>query len=146
VLHLPMLPSKVRRNLALVRAYAERWRGLAAWAPRSRLTGPLSVVPYRGEIDHGHSYLDTGEIVVRVSDDLAESLATVLHEMAHVAAYPFEESPHHGPLWAERYIAATAEVTRCSPRELRHWLQTYCGGVAGIDPAMAQTLWTVGLG
>lgn len=59
----------------------------------------------------------SGRILVRVGDDFADALATLLHEMAHIAAWPEGDEPHHSRRWRLAYTAACLEVTgvRVSP-------------------------------
>lgn len=95
------------RTTDVIRHYADRWRTLAAWrAHLPALVAIRKMAP--GQRRMGLAHPDECRAIVYVSGDLAEDLATVIHELAHLAA---PNHANHGEQWCELFIAATAEVT-----------------------------------
>lgn len=58
------------------------------------------------------------DVVVRVGEDFADAVATLLHEMAHVVVGPCGGRPH-GATWHAVYAAAAGEALGASGLERR---------------------------
>lgn len=97
----------IRRLLSRFRA----WQGLAAWGgfDFSRLTVSLTRCsdPKKGE---STGYCDGSRLHVTIGRDPADARATLLHEMAHAAAFAHGHDYGHGTAWRAYYEAAASEV------------------------------------
>lgn len=88
----------------VIKTWAERWRSLSAW--RAVIPMQLKFEPYkRGFVGIAHSH--KGLAKIRLTGKLAHDLATVLHELAHLAA---PNSEHHGEHWRKLFVAAAVEA------------------------------------
>lgn len=89
-------------------AWTERAMRLRAWGPAMHVE--LHVDDYQGG-DRGLARtwaVGQGRIDVYADDDRADVLATVLHELAHVAVGP---GVAHAPPWRWAFAAAVRELT-----------------------------------
>lgn len=93
-----------------VEYYADKWRNLRAWG--ALLPMAIELVAHKGTVNLGLAWSRACKAKVRITGDLPRDLATLLHEMAHLAA---PNSEHHGARWKEVYIRAAAEALDCSP-------------------------------
>jgi hypothetical protein len=90
--------------------WAHTWRNLAAWG--AQLPATFKIVPHKGQRRLGRADCLKRQAEILVTGQLAEDLATVLHELAHLAApnYVRHEEP-----WRLMFAAAVAEATGCDP-------------------------------
>lgn len=96
--------------LQVVRHHAEKWRHLLAWG--AVLPAVIKVEPYQGGV-LGRGNCVSKLALVRVTGNIAEDLATALHELAHVAA-PMGD--HHGKGWRTLFARAACEAFKL-PRD-----------------------------
>lgn len=89
----------------VIKHWAERWRSLAAW--RAVIPMRLTFKRYKGHGRVGTAWSHQGRAQVNLTGDLGHDLATVLHELAHLAA---PDSEHHGARWRELLVAAAVEA------------------------------------
>lgn len=105
-------PARQQRAIAL-QFIAGSWRNLAAWRPVD-MRGVRVVVKFR------RRWASTGvaatsrahgqaEVIVRLGEDEADGLATLLHELAHVAAQR-RGCDGHDAGWRAIFRAAAQEV------------------------------------
>lgn len=90
----------------VVKHWAHAWRSLRAWhaaIPAMR----FEFEAYKGRGFVGHACNSSGRIKVRLTGRLHFDLATVLHELAHLAA---PNSEHHSLAWRELFATAAAEA------------------------------------
>jgi hypothetical protein len=83
------------------------WRSLAAWER------PLNCVLWCKMAADARSSgwaCDTGEIQIVAGLDAADGYATLLHEMAHVAAAQWSKRIQHSARWRACYLDAAEEV------------------------------------
>lgn len=96
-----------------VASWAERWRGLNAFA--GRLEGWRVQIRMRrvGDYSTGHFWSRDRRIVVTACTDLVDSLGTILHEYAHAARTRRADVDYavHDEEWQRTYAAAVFEVT-----------------------------------
>lgn len=85
--------------------WANRWRSLAAW--RGQVAMKITVKTRKTRRRVGSAWSHEGRAIVYVTNDLGHDLATVLHELAHLAA---PNSEHHGEHWRTLFVAAAVEV------------------------------------
>lgn len=89
----------------VLKHWADRWCSLAAW--RAPITMRVKFKPHKGRGRLGVAYSREGRCQVNLTGDLGHDLATVLHELAHLAA---PDSEHHGDRWRELFVAAAVEA------------------------------------
>jgi hypothetical protein len=89
----------------IVERYADQWRSLVAWG--APLPMKIEVVAHKGTVNLGLAWSTLCKAKVRVTGNLARDLATLLHEMAHLAA---PNSEHHGIQWKTVFARAAAEA------------------------------------
>lgn len=95
-------------TLQVVQTYAENWRTLRAWG--APLPAAIRTEVHKGQRVLGWASPGRCATVVRCTGDLARDLATVLHELAHLAA-PSREG--HGAVWKTMFARAAAEALDC---------------------------------
>lgn len=92
------------------------WRTLDAWER------PIDCVLWckfsADSRSSGCSY-STGEIRLTVGLDAADGYATLLHEMAHVAADQWSRRVQHSARWRAVYLDAAEEILGERPRPAR---------------------------
>lgn len=98
------LDLKVRTH-EMVKFYADKWRSLRAWC--APIPMDVELKPHRGTYNLGLAWSGRGKLQVKITGRLSRDLATLLHEMAHLAA-PDDE--HHGARWKEMFIRGAAEA------------------------------------
>jgi len=93
------------KQLDVIQHWADRWRSLSAW----RAVIPMRITVSTRKTTHrsGTAWSHEGRAVVYASGNLAYDLATVLHELAHLAA---PNSEHHGEHWCKLFVAAAVEA------------------------------------
>ena len=87
-----------------VRAKLDEWRRLRAWQGACDHTAAVLAPPSVRHV--GVCRASRVEIMLRPGQHLADALATILHEYAHVASLG-----GHGPAWARVFAEAVREVT-----------------------------------
>lgn len=85
--------------------WAERWRSLSAW--RAVIPMRITFKTRKTKRRSGTAWSHEGRAVVYMTTNLVYDLATVLHELAHLAA---PDSEHHGPHWRALFVAAAVEA------------------------------------
>lgn len=93
-------------QIDIIKYWATQWRSLRAWRAAIAMTR-FEYEEYKGRGPAGHARNSDSRIVVRLTGRLHFDLATVLHELAHLAA---PNSEHHGLAWRELFAAAAAEA------------------------------------
>jgi hypothetical protein len=88
--------------------WAYNWRNLAAWG--AQLPATFKIVPHKGQQRLGRADCLKRTAEILVTGELAEDLATVLHELAHLAVPNYVQ--HEEP-WREMFVAAVAEACGC---------------------------------
>ena len=89
----------------VIKHWANQWRSLAAWS--APIPMQVNVKPHKGTRRVGVAWCYQGRANVYVTGNLAFDLATVLHELAHLAA---PNSEHHGERWKAIFARAVAEA------------------------------------
>lgn len=93
------------KQLDVIQHWADRWRSLSAW--RAVIPMRIACKMRKTKRRAGTAWSHEGRAVVYVSGNLAYDLATVLHELAHLAA---PNSEHHGEHWRKLFVAAAVEA------------------------------------
>lgn len=90
----------------VLKSWADQWRTLRAWG-RNLEEVTFTFKPHRrGPL--GSACSVTRDAEIRETHDLADDLATILHELAHLAVPGCEQ---HGTRWRVAFSAAVKEVT-----------------------------------
>lgn len=91
-----------------IRYWASVWaRDLRTWG-RPLTEVNVVVKERRGRLGSGLARPVCREVIIRAGSDIPDGLATILHELAHVAA---PGGDHHGERWRRLYTDAVCEVT-----------------------------------
>jgi hypothetical protein len=90
----------------VLRSFARQWCGLLAWGAPVQLD-EVKIGRYNGTAYAGRANNHKHWIIVLTTGKLATDAATVLHELAHLAA---PNSEHHGAHWRQLYTRAAAEA------------------------------------
>lgn len=107
--------SRQEQRAAALQFIAAAWLNLSTWRPVD-LRGVRVAVKFRRQrwASTGLAATSTrhgqADVIVRLGEDEAHGLATLLHELAHVAAARRGHSGHDRG-WHEIFRAATREVT-----------------------------------
>lgn len=89
----------------IIQHWADRWRSLSAW--RALIPMRITLKTRKTKRRSGTAWSHEGRAVVYLTNNLAYDLATVLHELAHLAA---PDSEHHGEHWRKLFVAAAVEA------------------------------------
>jgi hypothetical protein len=89
----------------IVERYADKWRNLRAWG--APLPMKIEIVAHQNTRNLGYARPALCDAKVRVTGKLNRDLATLLHEMAHLAA---PRDAQHGIEWKTVFARAAAEA------------------------------------